>query len=122
MNSIGNLINKYEYFKYSSASTVVIKMNLDVLLDDGSSTTITKAEKYKLEDLAALGHIIQKDIYNDLLEQAEEEFNNMGNALAILDQYVTTQVHTQQQPYQSKISLDGSEFIKEFRGIHGITY
>lgn len=110
------------YSKYNEDTMIQVSFNYEVLLENGNTGIISSNQSMKLSVLSAMGHILQRDFYNELEELVEELFQDSDQAIAVLDQYITCIFDNSKATLDSKaLYLDGTEFIPELRGLHGIT-
>lgn len=108
--------------KYNEDTMVYISFHYEVLLENGNTGLINATELIHLSVLSAMGHTLQRDLYNELAELTEELFQDSDQAIAVLDQYITCIFDNSKATLDSKaLYLDGTEFIPELRGLHGIT-
>ena len=107
--------------KYTEETKVLIKANMELLLLDGSIITIDSKEIVNMTALVLMGHILQRDLCNELMEQLENEFFQKEDAIGIMNQYFITNI-VSNNLNANRLILNGDEFIPELRGLHGIKY
>ena len=107
--------------RYTIKTVVRIAVNLEVILENDKQEIMFLTHDITLQELIAMGHFLQKDLLDELKSNLNQAFEEREDAIAVIDEYTVVGIISNDLN-ANRLSLDGDEFIPEFRGLHGITY
>lgn len=105
--------------KIPNGSLVTITMTAEVTNLDGEDKQLVTYNTYQVQELMVLGLLLQKDIYDEMYEELEHQFEQDDSLLFISDIYVTCDIaKTTPVDEDDYFYITGQEFIPQFRGLH----
>lgn len=107
--------------RYTIKTVLRITVNLEVILENGKQEIMFLTHDITLQELIAMGHFLQKDLLDELKSNLNQAFEEREDTIAVIDEYTVVDIISNDLN-ANRLSLNGDEFIPEFRGLHGITY
>lgn len=107
--------------RYTIKTVVRIAVHYEVLLNNGDTDILSVSQDITLQELIAMGHFLQKDLLDELKSNLNQAFEEREDAISVIDEYTVVGIISNDLN-ANRLSLNGDEFIPEFRGLHGITY